>query len=169
MRIYSFFIFTMWEMSSRHVNSLKLMVRCRRAVRREISFILLRLLPWRFNTWKFDMTKIIHCEHMKWSANEADHWVLTVIWLRTLALATLRRILSSKLNNVGCGFSTGSMLRASLSRIISLEEISCLPGLWPTNAGCSSSYNNISKGLSMWIASTQNYCLVVVVAAGAET
>lgn len=152
MRIFSVVTFTMWEMSSRHVNSLKLMVRCRRAVRREISFILLRLLPWRFNTWKFDVMKIIHCEHVKLSANEADHWVLTVIWLRTLALATLRRILSSKLNNVGCGFSTGSMLRASLSRMISLEEISCLPGLWPSNAVCSSSYNNILKGLSVWIA-----------------
>ena len=44
--------------------------------------------------------------------------ILTVIWLRTLALATLSRILLSKLNNLGCGLSTGSMLRTSLSRMI---------------------------------------------------
>lgn len=56
--IFSIVTFTMWEMSSRRVNSLKLMVRCRRAVRWEISFILHRLLPWRFSTWRLNTLKI---------------------------------------------------------------------------------------------------------------
>lgn len=134
--------FTMWEMSSRRVNSLKLMVRCRRAVRLEISFILLKLLPWRFSTWRFDTLKIVYCECRTWLENEVVIWedrLLTVIWLRTLALATWSRILSSKLNNLGCGFSTGSMLRTSLSRMISLEGVSFRPLLWPSNSGCSRS------------------------------
>lgn len=72
--IFSIVTFTMWEMSSRRVNSLKLMVRCRRAVRWEISFILLRLLPWRFSTWKCNTLKIVYCERMTRLQNQAVFW-----------------------------------------------------------------------------------------------
>lgn len=47
--------FTMREMSSNRVNSLKLMVRCLRALRLEIPLILLKLLPRRFSTWRYDV------------------------------------------------------------------------------------------------------------------
>lgn len=143
MAIISIGSFTMWEMSFRCVNSLKLMVRCRRAVRLEISFILLKLLPRRFSTWRFELLKIVHCEwRRKRLQNEVwsdEDRLLTVIWLRTLALATLKRILSFKLNNLGCGFRTGSMLRTFLSKMISLEGVSSLPVLCYWNSGCSRS------------------------------
>lgn len=71
-------------MSSRRVNSLKLMVRCLRAVRRDISLILLRLLPWRFNTWR----RIYREELRKAPRVTSGVRRLTVIWLRTLARAT---------------------------------------------------------------------------------
>lgn len=131
---------TMWEMSSSRVNLLKLIVRCRRAVRQEISFILLRLLPWRLSTWRFNTLIIVYCECMKRLHNQAvmrTARILTVIWLRTLALATLSRILPSKLNNLGCGFSTGSMLRTSLSIMTLLEEVSSL-SVWCTDTACCS-------------------------------
>lgn len=131
------FHFTMWEMSSRWVNSLELMVRCRSALRLEISFILLKLLPWRFTTWTHVQKGLLWEQEMmwKWSCFREER-LLTVIWLRTLALATLSRIFSSKLKNLGCGFSTGSMSRTFLSRMISLE-VSSLPVLWSCRSGCS--------------------------------
>lgn len=61
--------------------------------------------------------------------NASQHRGLTMIWLRILARATLCRILSSKPNNLGCVFRTGSKLRAASSRKSSLEFL-CLITKW---------------------------------------
>jgi len=129
----------MCEISFRWVNSLKLRVRCFRAVSREISGSLFRLLPWRFSTCMTGnkSIKLLYCQDpllviekslmidvTNWTTHSTNTWVLcvlgivnlTVIWLRMFALATVSMDFSSRLSILGFGFRMGCIFNASSSR-----------------------------------------------------
>lgn len=121
-------IITMCEISSRRVKSLKLRVRRCRDASREISESLFRLLPCRFSTCvtriKLDSeqknvkqflslnTFSVYC----FGVISLMVYILTVIWLRTFALATVSIDFSSRMSILGWGFRMGSMFNTSSSR-----------------------------------------------------
>lgn len=68
--------------------------------------------------WHHKICSLFRGKEWILSGSTSGTRLLTVIWLRKLARATFSNRLLSKLNNFGCGFNTGSMLRTSPSRTL---------------------------------------------------